>query len=75
LVCGKNPRPRFSFLRQIPDVLLFVIRHYAPNEESNDSRAEKPSCLNTINTEISKGHSAKALLRRAERTGNKASPG
>ena len=72
---GENPRHRFSLPPQIPDILPFVIRRYGTNEESNDSRTEKPFCLNIINTEISKGKSAKALLRRAERTGNKLSPG
>jgi len=73
-VRGENPQHRFSLPRQKQDILPFVIRRYGTNDESSGSRTEKLSCSNTINTEINIGQSAKALLRRAERTGNKPSP-
>ena len=70
-----NPRHRFNLPQHKRDVLPFVTRRSARNEESNDSGTETLSWPSTINTAISKGASARALLRRAERTGNGLSVG
>src|ERR1035438_3325836 len=70
LVRGRNHRHRFSLPRQIPDVLPFVIRRYATNEESNDSGRETLLWPNITNIAIASGRCAEPSPPMGERTVN-----
>jgi len=73
LVRGRNLRHRLQLPLHKRDVLPFVIRRYATNEESNDS-GEKRSHAEYNQYRNQQRAVCKALLQRVERTGNRLSP-
>src|ERR1035437_10165084 len=69
-VLGGNHRHRFNLSRHKRDVLPFVIRRYATNEQSNDSGTETLSWASITNIAIASGRCAEPLPPMGERTVN-----